>query len=608
MTPAEAMQIGLDFAYKTGWEAPSRYGRNFAVPTSTFTPLSQAAADWVRWGLSEEQRAAIPWLKEWVEVWARLRGDFIREHELDPMISYVPLADVHRRFHASTAYIRLFAAGNGTSKSSAGFHEDYLAATGQLHWKHNRGDVCVVGVADKSWGTQVFKPKFLEGEKNNFFSPIFPDGGRWFKRFDRPKNYIELACPDCSAKNRPKFCRHDGSKVYAASSETGWEAIQGGSFVLGHIDEHAKDVEIFRELLQRTRRGDTRGRIIVTATPLFGNDAWEKKILWGRWQGDPELNWQNKTKGERWVEIFTCSKYEAGLVPVEEIEAERREMPPSVFAARVMGEPVSIAEMAVFDLQRLDLMKSYQVSEPDRTKKVVIAEEGVSLKEIDFRNEVKLVDDESTNPPLRIWRQPREGATYILSADPAGGLSHKGDPSAAYVFEIFPGVDPPVPRLRVVAAWHDWANPFDFGEECKKLALYYNEAIIIPETTGGHGRALVLMLTRELDYQNIHQDDTQPQMTQLNVQERYGVDTNPSTKGTMIGALQRYINKGLIIIPDEDAYREMFSYEETRTDLGNSRYGGAQGEHDDRVMALAIACYACASSGDTFLFGDKFNG
>jgi hypothetical protein len=547
----------------------------------------------------------MPFLKEWAETWARLRGDFQREHELDPAISYTPLAQVHRDFHASKAYIRFFAAGNGTSKSSAGFYEDYLAATGQLWWSHNRGNVCVVGVQQKSWGNQVFKPKFLEGEPNNFFSPLFPDGGRWFKRYDKPDSYIEIACKDCAMKNRPKDCSHEklSSKIYVASDMNGWQAIQGGSFALGHIDEHANDAGIFSELKIRTRRGDTRGRIIITATPLFGEEAWEKKELWSRWNGNPENNWQAKSLGERWIEIFTCSMYTAALLPLEQIQALETSYSKTEALARIHGEPVSIAEASVFDFKRLDEMKSRMVAEPERCWKVEQVDPELDLAELDFRDEVKLVEDTDPQAPLRLWRKPREDGIYLISADPAGGMSEdRGDPSCAYVFELLATKASGQLNARVVAEWHGWSDAFDFGRECKKLALYYNEAIIVPETTGGHGRALVLMIGRELNYQNIHQDDTPDNSTRFEATERVGVDTNISSKRLMLEALRHYINNNKLLLPDADAYTELFAYEEKRTEGGNYKFGGAQGHHDDRVMALALACYACKRSPDTVYF------
>jgi hypothetical protein len=160
----------------------------------------------------------------------------------------------------------------------------------------------------------------------------------------------------------------------------------------------------------------------------------------------------------------------------------------------------------------------------------------------------------------------------------------------------------------VVAEWHGWSDAFDFGREIKKLALYYNEALVVPETTGGHGRALVLMLGRELNYQNIHQDDTPATATRYEGIDKFGVDTNISSKRLMLEALRRYINNRMLILPDIDAYTELFSYEEKRTEGGNFKFGGAQGSHDDRVMALALACYACVQSPDMVYFGGKSDG
>jgi hypothetical protein len=69
--------------------------------------------------------------------------------------------------------------------------------------------------------------------------------------------------------------------------------------------------------------------------------------------------------------------------------------------------------------------------------------------------------------------------------------------------------------------------------------------------------------------------------------------TTANTKQTVVDALVLAFEQGSIrIIPDADLIAELQAYEFTETAAGNVRYGAPAGEHDDLVIALALAWYA----------------
>jgi hypothetical protein len=137
--------------------------------------------------------------------------------------------------------------------------------------------------------------------------------------------------------------------------------------------------------------------------------------------------------------------------------------------------------------------------------------------------------------------------------------------------------------------------------EAVKLGYYYNTALLIPEYTG-IGRAFVLHL-KQLYYPNLFQDSRQPEFIDYQDDGRMGVDTNIATKPLMVASLQEALNQKRLTVRDEWTIREMLSFEQTRTPSGmNTKYAGADGSRDDRVMALAFGTYAALSQADIFSF------
>lgn len=73
--------------------------------------------------------------------------------------------------------------------------------------------------------------------------------------------------------------------------------------------------------------------------------------------------------------------------------------------------------------------------------------------------------------------------------------------------------------------------------------------------------------------------------------------TTRESKQNIVDGLVLAFEKGSIqIVPDEDLIAELQAYEFAQTPTGNIRYGAPEGQHDDTVMALALAWYAGGAS------------
>lgn len=568
-----------------------------------FQAFCHAAADAVRHGMSAQERARVPDLIEWAERFRAVNDDFEQKIKADPLIAYEPRTEKHARFHESTAFVRYLLAANTIGKTLMAFVEDIWCTTGQRHYNGVRGNVVVVSTGHTVYSEQVFVRKMINGEDGDPLSPYLPEGGKWLHSFDQRKYLLRIACPECAEKGKTRDCSHTRA-IQCLSADSGVERLMGFTARLAHIDEHI-DGAVYRELRQRVRRGNANGRIMVTATPLAGPDAWEIKELYNLWKKRPEDNWLDaQTKQERFVEVFSISKYDCIGAPggptLGQIEAEKATMPPSEFRARIMGEPVPLSDSPVFDLGVLDKIEKEEAREAEVGN--LYLHEKVTADTVEYAEELMWQPDKASPEKqyegLHVWEHPQSGCAYAIGVDVASGIGTSShDASCAYVAKLKPELDGSL-GLEVVACHYSFLDVYQYAIECKKLAIYYNQALIIPEVVG-IGAALMTVLYRQLCYPAVFQGENAAEMASAGPESHLGVRTSAQIKPLMIAALQKYLHSRHMTLPDKEAISECRTFEQTRSESGLSyRYSAASGAHDDRVMALALVCYACLSSPD----------
>ena len=173
---------------------------------------------------------------------------------------------------------------------------------------------------------------------------------------------------------------------------------------------------------------------------------------------------------------------------------------------------------------------------------------------------------------ISIWAEPQPGRCYAIGADVAEGLE-KGDYSSADVVDRH--------NYEQVAQWHGHIDAEVFGEECVKLALYFNEAWLGIEVNN-HGLTANKAATRT-GYPKLFQrqvlDEYSPDTT-----DKIGWKTTVQSRPVMLDELQSLIREQTIIIHSQGTINECLTF--VRNDKGKPEAAGDS--HDDRVLSLAI--------------------
>jgi hypothetical protein len=176
--------------------------------------------------------------------------------------------------------------------------------------------------------------------------------------------------------------------------------------------------------------------------------------------------------------------------------------------------------------------------------------------------------------PLKIWDMPERGEEYVIGADPAEGLAN-GDFSVADVIRV--------KDLKTVAKIRGHIDPDLFGHFLDKLGRFYNNALLGVEINN-HGLAVVQRL-RDLFYTNLYRREKGIDERFEESTSKLGWKTDMRTKPLAIDYLAEAIRELYITDYDIVFIEEAFSY--VRDD--NGRTNAEEGNHDDTVMAKAIA-------------------
>ena len=176
--------------------------------------------------------------------------------------------------------------------------------------------------------------------------------------------------------------------------------------------------------------------------------------------------------------------------------------------------------------------------------------------------------------PLTIFKYPAPDQRYIVSGDPT--RTTWGDPACIQVLNWR--------SFEQVAVFHGAINPVDLAERLAELGYFYNTALINCEVEGG-GISTLNMLTHKMFYPRVwryRQGDRLPGT----VTNAFGWSMNWQRKQAAIAYVKDMLGQGMLRLHDEVTYDQMFAY--VVRDSGE--FGpGTSSQHDDAVMALAIA-------------------
>lgn len=184
------------------------------------------------------------------------------------------------------------------------------------------------------------------------------------------------------------------------------------------------------------------------------------------------------------------------------------------------------------------------------------------------------IEDFTYVAPLKIFEMPVRGHEYVIGGDVAEGLA-TGDYSVADVVDIT--------TMNTVARWRGHCDPDRFGEILGALGCLYNYALIGVEVNN-HGLTTVQKL-RDTFYTNLYKRERGYDEDFEEPTSNLGWKTDVRTKRLAIDGLIKLIREGIVEDPDIVFVEEAFAY--VRDDRG--RMNAEEGEHDDTVMAKAIA-------------------
>lgn len=191
-----------------------------------------------------------------------------------------------------------------------------------------------------------------------------------------------------------------------------------------------------------------------------------------------------------------------------------------------------------------------------------------------YRNDGLRISDIKWQPekggPIRIKKKPEEGVPYVIGGDTAGTGS---DFFVGQVLDNTSGEQ--------VAVLQQLMGETEYTRQMYCLGMYYNTALIGIETNYSTYPVQELERLRyPKQYVRQHLDKYTQKLT-----DEFGFNTTSRTRPTIIDNLKAVAREHLELISDYGTLGEMltFVYDE------NWRPEAEEGEHDDLVMALAIA-------------------
>lgn len=198
-------------------------------------------------------------------------------------------------------------------------------------------------------------------------------------------------------------------------------------------------------------------------------------------------------------------------------------------------------------------------------------ERGIFRAERDTAGKISRFEwHEDVKGPVRILRRPEKGTPYVIGGDTAGTGS---DWFAGQVLDNRTGEQ--------VAVLHHRMGERLYAEQMCCLGKYYNDALIGIETNYSTYPEMCL---EDMGYRNLYIRERYDTYTGAMVQA-FGFATTSKSRPVIIDGLKDAAKEHLELINDYDTLGEMltFVYDDSW------RAAAENGEHDDLVMALAIA-------------------
>ena len=179
---------------------------------------------------------------------------------------------------------------------------------------------------------------------------------------------------------------------------------------------------------------------------------------------------------------------------------------------------------------------------------------------------------------MRLFREPRSDHTYAIGADIASGRGR--DYSAAYVIDL--------QTMEWCVEYHAKVAEDVFAQDLHFLGKMYNNALIAPETQGGHGQAVIVALRDGAKgrpaYTKLYRHRNEARRDRPDT-EAYGMPMSPATRPLIVNQIEMHVRERTLPFVTSGLITEMQVFVEHKT--GPSPRA-REGMRDDRVMAAGI--------------------
>jgi hypothetical protein len=182
--------------------------------------------------------------------------------------------------------------------------------------------------------------------------------------------------------------------------------------------------------------------------------------------------------------------------------------------------------------------------------------------------------DEENKGALWVWKEPKEGKEYILSADCAEGMGENADNSSFHILDI-------ETMEQVAEFYSNLVPPNIFAQIIKEVATYYNTALVIVENMAPGGSVLNT-LQNNLFYENIFFESKKSGAQSI------GIKVNRINRPLLLEAMQNRVLNRSIIINSSRFAKELQTFQYNPI---TKKAEALKGKHDDSISALCVGVY-----------------
>ncbi len=328
------------------------------------------------------------------------------------------------------------------------------------------------------------------------------------------------------------------------------QSLAGMRLDWAHADEPPKE-EAWRELRMRGKANRHFVRFI-TATPL-------DKREW-KWLRDDFKGCDSASGGKDGKVELRMSVFDNKALGQEHLAAIEKDSAGPLQQAKLFGDYIDLTGTNPFDAAGLKRWAERAI-DPLRVEKWTTG----GGAQCDLEVYADLVTDEQ----------------YLVVADPSAGIwDEQGEHDPCEVVVVSRGVKG---RPAVVARYNGYIPAYELGRLSTHLARRYAEALLVWERNGGYGEAFHGGTD---GYGNVYIEHHHDSL-RLPLSERIGWLTTATSRGTVIGALQKAVLEDGLYVPSRAA---ISSLEDVVLDKRGRIEAGA-GSHDEDMIVLGLACH-----------------